>query len=322
MISLIANYLDNRQQCVYSKKHDVRSPIVNCDVGVPQGTLLGPTLWLAFVDSLQFATGSTIKYADDTTSYFPLTKSDNMISATTAATMSFDPPSTGQTLIDECSRWSNDNRMTLNTAKTKVMNISLRKTLSMTSNYSIDGSHDVEVVENSKLLGVHLDSHLSFNHHIKSVKQTANRKCHGFLVLKKAGVNSDSLLIMYRSRILPSITHSAPAWYPYTTIYQRDILESIQRLALRIMLPEYEDYNERLLVTNMRTLCDELDNICSEYVTKVLEHSNHQLHHRIPKRRGERYSRRLSSSDIYIKKSRTVKCNKSILKNAKYFQVS
>mgnify|MGYP001803318362 CR=1 FL=1 len=59
-------------------------------------TLLGPTLWLAFVNSLQFSEGSTIKYADDTTSYFPLSKSANNITYTTPTEMTFDPPETGQ----------------------------------------------------------------------------------------------------------------------------------------------------------------------------------------------------------------------------------
>ena len=72
LISLISNYLDGRTQCVYLKPHGVRSPITSCDVGVPQGPLLGPTLWQAFVDSLQFSEGSVVKYIQDTTSFFPL----------------------------------------------------------------------------------------------------------------------------------------------------------------------------------------------------------------------------------------------------------
>ena len=96
--------------------------------------------------------------------------------------MTFDPPETGQQLINECSLWSHHNDMQLNTAKTKIMNISLRKTLKMTGFHELDGVHNVDAVTDTKLLGVNIDSHLSFQKHIDTITQTANRKCHGLVV--------------------------------------------------------------------------------------------------------------------------------------------
>ena len=117
---LITNFLQNRQQRALLKSHNKYSAVVTSNVGVPQGTLL-----LAFVVSQQFDNGKAIKYADDTTSYFPLPK--RSASSTKPLCVNFEPPSTGQTIIDNCSDWSKQNRMILNDAKTKVMNTSSLK---------------------------------------------------------------------------------------------------------------------------------------------------------------------------------------------------
>jgi hypothetical protein len=319
MIKLVPEYLSNRQQCVYLKQHNARSPAVGCRVGVPQGTLLGPTLWLVFVDSLQFSTGRVIKYADDTTSYFALSKKDTLITSNTPQAVEFLPPTTGQLLIDECHRWSTCNKMQLNAAKTKVINISLRKNLTMVDGYKLDCTHPVDIVHQSKLLGVYIDSHLNFHHHIKHIKLSTSRRCYGLLVLKKAGVNCDSLAMLYKAQVLPVVTHAAAAWYPYTTSQQRNTIENIQKLALRIVYPHKEHYVERLHEANVTPLCDYLDGICHKYAIRVKYDASHPLHHHIPKRpEGIRTSKRLNST--YMPLSKTIKCGKNVLSNPKYIQ--
>ena len=71
-------------------------------MGVPQGKLLGPTLWLAFVDLLQFREESVVKYADDATSSLPLRIENVDITPKTPLEIQFKPPTTGQELINDC----------------------------------------------------------------------------------------------------------------------------------------------------------------------------------------------------------------------------
>ena len=312
MIHLIADYLTGRVQCVHLKQHKTRSATTKCDVGVPQGTLLGPTLWLAFVDSLQFQHGISIKYADDTSTLLPLPYQQTETTTNTPTAISFLPSIIGQALIDECHRWSCDNQMQLNACKTKVVNISLRKSLNMIGTYLVDGTHQIEIEEYAKLLGVHIDSHLSFSHHVETIKRAANKKCHGLLLLKRAGVKQPSLVMLYKSQTLPTITHSSAAWYPYTTDYQQKDLEKSQKLALRIIFPEIESYAERLAAAGcLNTLNETLKSICRSYATKVKETTSHPLHDRLPKRpAGVRFPRRLRQLDLYIPKTRTVKGEK------------
>ena len=304
---------------MYLKPHGVRSHTTKCDVGVPQGTLLGPTLWLAFVDSLQFSSGSVVKYADDTTSFFPLSSKDAEVTYSTPMEIHFRPPNNGQQLINECSNWSTSNQMMLNASKTKVLNVSLKKTITMTDTYTINDTHHVEMENQAKLLGVVIDNHLNFGSHITSIRKAANKKCHGLLMLKKAGVNRESLVMLYKSQITPTLTHTAAAWYPYTTSSQQEKLESSQKLALRIIFPELEHYHQRLTAADLQTICENLDDICRKYATKVRKNTTHTLHQLIPKRPdGVRFSHRLSTSNIYIPKSRTTKCDKNVLRNPKY----
>ena len=56
-------------------------------------------------------------------------------------------------------------------------------------------------------------------------------------------------------QILPTVTHTAPAWYPFTTSGQQEDLEKTQKLALRIIFPELERYYEQLAAADIPTLC-------------------------------------------------------------------
>ena len=125
--------------------------------------------------------------------------------------------------------------------------------------------------------------------------------------------------MLYKAQIIPTLTHTAAAWYPYATGNQQEELENSQKLALRIIYPELEHYHERLAAANVSTLSEHLDNVCRKYAQKVKDNSNHVLHHLIPKwPETIQYSRRLSSSDIYLPRTRTVKCDKNVLRNPKY----
>ena len=193
--------------------------------------------------------------------------------------------------------------MQLNAAKTKIMNISLRKTLKMTGCHVLDRVHNVDEVTHTKLLGVNIDNHLSFQKHIDTITQTANRKCHGLVVLKRAGINTSSLVVLYQSQIRPSVAYSAAACYPYTTGTQQEQLEMTHKLALRIIFPEVEHYCDRLEMAGINTLCIELDLICRKYAMKVYQHPDHVLHDRIPRGpAGQRFSQRVSTSDISLSK--------------------
>jgi hypothetical protein len=317
-IALVAHYLQDRQHCVAIRQHNTTSTYLKNNVGVPQGTLCGPVLWLAFVNSLQFQHGTTIKYADDTTTIYPLAKEQTNTISNTKASVEFVVPNIGQELVNQCSDWAMANKMRLNTQKTKSLNISLRKELIMKSNLTIDGS-DIENVTSSKLLGVTIDSHLTFSDHIAERRKSTNRKIHGLLVLKQSGVDQGSLIHMYKSQIIPTISHAAAAWFPFTTEQQRAEIEKCQKLALRIIYNETECYETRLELAQIPTLCTTLNEQCSTYMARLTTNHDHPLRSRMRIKQASRPKRSSSSqSDFYFTKTRTVKRSDFILANPKY----
>ena len=67
LIDILEDFLKRRQQCV--KVNDSFSDFIDISVGAPQGTKLGPILWLFYIDDLELDNFSMVKYADDTSFY-------------------------------------------------------------------------------------------------------------------------------------------------------------------------------------------------------------------------------------------------------------
>ena len=77
LIQVVKCFLSDRQQCI--KYQNIITEYLPVKIGVPQGTLTGPILWNMFVDDLQ-PDVTNIKYADDTTLYGAIHKSQVEIS--------------------------------------------------------------------------------------------------------------------------------------------------------------------------------------------------------------------------------------------------
>ena len=72
MTKMTINFLKNRKQCVtnYRENLPINEDYEEINVGVPQGSVLGPWLWITYVDDLSSENGCAMhKYADDTTAY-------------------------------------------------------------------------------------------------------------------------------------------------------------------------------------------------------------------------------------------------------------
>ena len=145
------SYLTERQQHVSVNNSKSSFKPVSC--GVPQGSILGPLLFLLFINDLPLYTCNvfTDLYADDTTLYF-VHPSQDVIEQKL------------QTALNELQIWCKNNGMVLNSAKTKVMFVTTNQKRQRLVNdnlelfYNDDALH---TITNDKILGAFVDNNLT-----------------------------------------------------------------------------------------------------------------------------------------------------------------
>jgi len=219
--------------------------------GVPQGTKLGPLLFLAMIDD--FHTGCTdCKYIDDTTIY---TDSNDIHDGHL------------QTALNAASVWTTGNGMKLNGKKPKDMIIDFRKESRDFPVLHLDG----EVIKREKtvkLLGVHIADNLKWNSHIKEITKKASMRLHFLRLLKRANVPGNDLVAIYLAIIRSVLEYACPVWHTQLPDYLHKALESIQRRALRIICPSL-DYNDALSLHNLPKLHDRRTDLCWRFFSKI-----------------------------------------------------
>jgi len=86
-----------------------------------------------------------------------------------------------------------------------------------------------------KLLGLHIDSSLSWSTHIDHVIKKATTRLYFLKQLKRAGLSSSHLLHFYITVIRPVLEYCAPVWHYALTKAQTESLEAVQKRAIHIV---------------------------------------------------------------------------------------
>lgn len=148
-------YLSNRKQ--YVLYNDTSSDLCDIVCGVPQGSILGPALFLLFINDLCNVsnTANFILFADDT-NIFQTGSSINELCKSVSEELA------------KLDTWFKVNRLSLNVNKTNFM-IFTNNAINCDPKVNINGS-EIERVFNTKFLGVIIDSKLTWIHHIKHIK--------------------------------------------------------------------------------------------------------------------------------------------------------
>ena len=147
-ISLLKDYLNNRKQPVLY--NNILSDELSLATGVPQGSTLGPMLFLIYINDLPdvLLYSDCLLFADDTVLY--LGKKEYDIACTE---MQLD--------LDAVHAWCNNNQITLNQAKTQYIRFSYRKTLQQPEIPLKLGDTFISKTTSYKYLGTEIDSKLN-----------------------------------------------------------------------------------------------------------------------------------------------------------------
>ena len=216
-LELFRSYLSSRSQFV--KLNSVKSSLAGIEFGVPQGSILGPLLFLIFINDLPNASNFYIKlFADDT---FLCSQNKDVAVLEREANVE----------LDKVFVWLASNKLTLNTDKSKFMIVTNRKSI---PKLSIKVNNiPLKSCDSYKYLGVMIDKNLDWKSHVKYISTKISKAC-GALAKLRNCVNIDVLKNVYHALVHSYLRYGILVWGHAAPSVLKP-LETLANKAIRIM---------------------------------------------------------------------------------------
>ena len=229
-LKLFKSYLSERKQKVKITKNGSThiSDFGENRLGIAQGSIAGPVLFIIFINDLYSIVNSTDEsitcYADDT---------NLVVGGRTVVELT----EKGSTVFARIENWFVENRLILNKEKTNM--IMFRTKLCRTQkplNIHI-GEEDINIVESTKFLGLTIDEFLDWSKHINILLNKLNSICYGIRVVSRY-MNEKTLKIMYFANFQSVLKYGIIFWGKNSQmqkifVVQKRVIRSIKRMQFR-----------------------------------------------------------------------------------------
>ncbi len=221
VIAVVKSFLSGRTQKVVVD--GTQSAPASVPSGVPQGSVLGPLLFLIFINDLGENISSQIRFfADDCCLYRPIrSEQDQNIL---------------QNDLNKVMEWCNKWGMELNFKKCVSMTVT--RLHSATNRYYYLNDTVMDKVNSYKYLGVIISSNLSWNEQVNSVVLKASRSL-GFVRRNISSCRRETKLQCYKSLVRPHLEYAVCGWDPFLASHIH-LLEMTQRRAARFICNRYD----------------------------------------------------------------------------------
>ena len=196
VINWIIDFLSNRFQRI-KLAEGCLSEWGSVPSGVPQGTKLGPWLFVVMINDLVINGACVWKHVDDTTASEVVGKGE---------------VSSAQIIADKVAEWSLANTVQLNNEKCKDLRISFARNKATFEPIRVHGK-ELELVDSAKLLGITITSDLSWNTHVNDVIKKAAKRLYFLVQLKGAKVTCNDLGLFYITCVRSVLDYAIPFYY-------------------------------------------------------------------------------------------------------------
>ena len=225
---LFSSYLSKRNQYVFVNGQKSKKQIVA--TGVPQGSILGPLLFLLYINDLPLHVNSTENnvnnelFADDASLYTSSPSFDSLRNSL-------------QDGLNNVEKWCNANQMIVHPQKTKSMVVTTRQKqqinqLVLNLRYDLT---EIEQVSKHTVLGIQIDSNLSWNTHVNALVKRLSKNTFLLSQLKKYAT-PEALKLFFEAHINSHINYASTLW----DMCSQDLmkrLNSVHKRAIKILLP-------------------------------------------------------------------------------------
>lgn len=249
LISWIENWLNERKSFVsINGKQSEKISVVS---GVPQGSVLGPLLFLLYINDMN----DVIKYSE-----CRLYADDSLLC--------FNETIHGQNALQqdvtamEC--WASKWDMVFNV--TKCVHITIGRTLPI--NLQLAGTV-IPHAAKMKYLGVYIQSTLKWDFHILTITKKANKTL-GLLRRCLSEADSKTKLVSFNSITRPILEYASPVWSPYIKARIHD-LDRVHRKAIRWIyyMDKLDSVTEMMNSNNIQSLSDRRDEIDTKFLRRI-----------------------------------------------------
>ena len=229
------NYLSNREQYVTYNGFKSQTKKINC--GVPQGSILGPLLFLIYINDLSTVSKDlfSILFADDSNMFIAGKNIDDICNKMNMA-------------LGHVQEWLSCNKLSLNVLKTHYMFFTSMKRKVPDANIKICNT-SIKRVYVTKFLGVQIDSKLTWGDHIKHICKKIS-KCSAILSKARKKLSRDSLIKLYYAIAFPHFIYCNHVWGCNYSETLKPLVKIQNRLIKNIMSAPYRASPKPLYIQN------------------------------------------------------------------------
>ena len=223
----LTDYMNNRKQYVHYD--GISSSTGNISCGVPQGSILGPLLFILYINDISKVSDNlcSILFADDS-SFFIQGKDVTLMTSILNIEL--------RKLV----LWIQSNKLSLNVEKTNFILFKPRKKR-IHESINIDiNSRQIERIYHTKFLGIYISCDLSWDHHTRYISSKISKGI-GIIYKLRKYLSFKTLLSMYYTFVFPYINYCIEIWGA-TTKHNLLTLHKLQKKAVRIIT--FSNYTE------------------------------------------------------------------------------